>query len=83
MIGGNGKIADTQAFYLIKAYIVLLLLAMYASTDLFRNMMARSEKRNIRVAVTVASPVIVVILLVVCTALISYSGSSGMLLLRL
>lgn len=83
MIGGNGKIADTQAFYLIKAYIVLLLLAMYASTDLFRNMMARSKKRNIRVAVTVASPVIIVILLVVCTALISYSGSSGMLLLRL
>ena len=83
MIGGNGNIADTQAFYLIKSYIVLLLLAMYASTDLFRNMMVRSGKKNIRIAVNIASPVIVVILLVVCTALISYSGSSGMLLMKL
>ena len=83
MIGGNGSIADTQAFYLMKSYIVLILLAMYASTDLFRNMMIRSGKKKLKIAVNIASPITTALLLVVCTALISYSGSSEMLLLRL
>ena len=83
MIGGNGSIADSQAFYLMKSYIVLLLLAMYASTDLFRNMMLRSGKKKLKMAVNIASPIMAAVLLIICTALISYSGSSEMLLLRL
>ena len=83
MIGGNGALADSQAFYLLKSYIVLILLAMYASTDLFRNMMSRAGKTKIKTAVTVVSPIIVLALLIICTALISYSGSSEMLLMKL
>ena len=56
---------------------------MYAATDLFRNMMMRSGKNPVRTAVTAASPVIVLGLLILCTALISYDGSSGMILMRL
>lgn len=83
MIGAYGNLADSQTFYLLKSYIVLILLAMYASTDLFRNLMVKSGKRKIQAAVTIVSPLIVVALLIICTALISYSGSSGILLMKL
>ena len=83
MVGGNGEIADVQAFYLLKSYVVLLLVTMYAATDLFRNMMMRSGKSKVRIAVAAASPLIAVAVLLLCTSLISYSGSSDMLLIRL
>jgi alginate O-acetyltransferase complex protein AlgI len=83
MIGGNGVLADTQFFYLVKSYIVLLLITMYASTNLFRNMMLRSGKGKIRTAIAIASPFIAAAVLIICTALISYSGSSDMLLINL
>ena len=83
MIGGNGVIADAQAFYLFKSYIVLLLVTMYASTDLFRNLMTRSGRNRFKTAVMVVSPVLVLAVLIICTALISYSGSSEMLLMKL
>lgn len=83
MVGGNGEIADVQAFYMLKSYVVLLLVTMYAATDLFRNMMMRSGKSKVRIAVAAASPLIAVAVLLLCTSLISYSGSSDMLLIRL
>ncbi|SEH62611.1 alginate O-acetyltransferase complex protein AlgI [Ruminococcus flavefaciens] len=83
MLGGNGMIADAKFFYLVKSYIVLILITMYASTSLFRNMMIRSGKAKIRSIIAVASPLIAVATLIICTALISYSGSSDMLLIYL
>lgn len=83
MIGGSGSIADGQSFYLLKSYIALLLITMYASTDLFRNMMIRSGKGRLKNVLAVASPVIVTVVLIICTALISYSGSSEMFLMKL
>ncbi len=83
MIGGGGGFADAFSLYLLKSYVVVLLITMYAATDLFRNMMMRSGKNPVRTAVTAASPVIVLGLLILCTALISYDGSSGMILMRL
>ena len=83
MLGGNGVIADAKFFYLLKSYIVLLLITMYASTSLFRNMMVRSGKVKIHNIIAVASPLIAVATLIICTALISYSGSSDMLLIYL
>ncbi|MBP5378200.1 MAG: hypothetical protein J6Y64_01505, partial [Ruminococcus sp.] len=44
MLCGNGVIADGQAFYLLKSYIVMLLASIYAASDLFRNMMTRSGR---------------------------------------
>ena len=83
MAGGGANFADTFSLYLLKSYIVVLLIGMYASTDLFKNMMMRSGKNKVRTAVSVISPVMVLSLLIVCTALISYSGSSEMILVRL
>ena len=83
MIGGGGGFADAFSLYLLKSYVVVLLITMYAATDLFRNMMMRSGKNPVRTAVTAASPLIVLGLLILCTALISYSGSSEMILMKL
>lgn len=83
MAGGNGVLADSDSFYLIKSYIVLLLVTMYASTDLFRNLMTRSGKNRIKAAIMAVSPVLVLAVLVLCTAFISYGGSSHMILMKL
>ena len=83
MIGGGRNFADAFSLYLLKSYIVVLLITMYASTDLFRNMIMRSGRSALKTAVTVITPVTVLGLLIVCTALISYGGTSEMLLIRL
>ncbi len=83
MTGGGGGFADSFSLYLLKSYVVILLVTMYASTDLFRNMMMRSGKNPVRTVVTAASPVIVLALLILCTGLMSYSGSSGMILMNI
>ncbi|MDE5764269.1 MAG: hypothetical protein K2I00_04800 [Ruminococcus sp.] len=81
MVGGNGTIADSLAAYFARYYIVVLLAAVYASTDLFKNMVVRVENSRFRWAVYVFSPAVSLLLLMICTAMMSYSGSSGILLL--
>lgn len=81
MAGGNGIIADSLAAYFARYYIVVLLAAVYASTDLFKNMVVRTENSRFRWAVYVFSPAVSLLILMICTALISYSGSSKLLLL--
>ncbi|MBR4626389.1 MAG: hypothetical protein IKO47_01545 [Ruminococcus sp.] len=84
MIGGaGGGFADAFSLYLLKAYVVVLLITMYAATDLFRNMMVRSGKNTVKTALTAATPLVVLALLTVCTALMSYTGSSEMILIKL
>jgi alginate O-acetyltransferase complex protein AlgI len=83
MTGFNGSFADSQSFYLLKSYIVLLLITMYGATDLFRNMMMRTKRKKVKMIVNIVTPAVVIITLAVCTALMSYSGSSDMILLKL
>ncbi len=83
MIGGNRSLTDGLTLYLLRSYLVVLLVTMYASTDLFRNMLVRPRKQLLRRVFSALTPAVMVLLLAVCTALISSSGSSDMLLLRL
>lgn len=83
MIGGNRIVADTLLLHLLKSYIVIILISIYASTDLFRNMIMRSGKTKLNTAITAVSPIIVLLLFIVCTAFISFSGSSEMILMKL
>lgn len=83
MTGGNGSIADPLSIYLLKSYILILLISMYASTSLFRNLMMRSGHRRGQRIITALSPVIVLSVMILCTVLISYKGSSGMILLKM
>ena len=83
MIGGNRLLTDTLTLYLLKSYLVVLLVTMYASTDLFRNMLLRSRRMLLRKVFSSLTPVVMAALLAICTALISSSGSSEMLLMKL
>ena len=83
MIGWNRSLTDTLTLYLLRSYLVVLLVTMYASTDLFRNMLVRSRRFALKRVFAAATPAIMVLLLATCTALISSEGSSGILLLRL
>lgn len=83
MIGGNRVIADSLTAYLLKSYIIVLLVAVYASTDLFRNTISRINRTRLRFVTFIISPVLTVILFAVCTAMISYTGSSENILIQL
>ena len=83
MCGRSGILVDELSFYLLKSYIVLILAAVYASTSLFRNMIVRAEKTGMRSVIDIITPVFMLVLLMLCTAFISYSGSSDMILIRL
>lgn len=81
MIGGNKIIADSVTWYFLKYYIVVLLICMYFSTNLFRNLLIRSDKTFLKNVISLVSPILTVILFIICTILISYTGSSEMLLM--
>ncbi|MBQ8960828.1 MAG: hypothetical protein IJ071_06370 [Ruminococcus sp.] len=83
MVGGARAIADSLSFYLLRSYIVVLLIALYASSDLFRNMLSRAEKTKLRGMIYALKPAAVLMLLALCTAFIAHSGSSGEMLLTL
>ncbi len=83
MIGGNRMVADTLTAYFVKSYIIIFLVAMYASTDLFRNTVRRINRTRFRFITAVFSPVVTVLVFAVCTALIAYTGSSENVLIRL
>lgn len=83
MIGGNRMIADSLTAYLCKSYIIVLLVAVYSSTDLFRNTINRINGTRFRFITLIISPVLTVILFAVCTAMISYTGSSENILIQL
>lgn len=83
MAGGSGILADSMTTYLIRSYIVVLLIAVYASTDLSKNMITRVKKSRYGFVLTVISPVVVLALLVICTAMMSYSGQSNTMIIRL
>ena len=81
MIGGNNNFADALSLYLIKCYAVILLICMYASTDLFKNIRLRLEKTKLHLAFEAISPIVILFLLMACTALMSFDGSSGTMLI--
>ena len=83
MLGRTHALADGLTVYLLKSYLVVMLMTMYASTDLFRNMMLRSGTARIRNTLGAISPVSMVIVLIICTALIAYTGSSEMQIIKL
>lgn len=83
MFGGNGNLADSLSVYLFKYYIVIILIAMYASTDLFKNTLARIKETRFGIVISVITPVAVLAMLLISTALMAYSGQSDSMIIRL
>lgn len=83
MVGGNNNLADQSGLYLLKSYAVILIVSMLASADLFRRFTSRSPRKPMRYVTNILSPVISILFLIICTALISYSGTAEMILIHL
>lgn len=80
IVGGNNSIIDPASIYLLKVFIVVLLICLYGATDIFRNIVERSGKKWIKVLSNIVTPITTLILLILCTAEISYTGASEMTL---
>lgn len=83
MVGGNNNIADTTSFYLFKSYIPILIIAFYFATNLLYKTVLSSRKKIVHNIIEFISPFITLILLVICTAIISYAGKSEVILINL
>lgn len=83
MIGGNGVLADSQSLYLLKSYVLILIVSIYTAASFFRNIIVRSRMKKVQNIITALSPVIVISVMILCTVLISYRGSSEILLLKM
>ncbi|MBP3242406.1 MAG: hypothetical protein J6L99_00970 [Ruminococcus sp.] len=83
MIGGNRIFADSHTIYLVREFAVMIIAAAYASTDLFRKMMLRPSGGRFTGAVKALTPAIVMALLVICTAMIAYTGVSEHMIMRI
>jgi alginate O-acetyltransferase complex protein AlgI len=80
LIGGNNNIVDSTSLYLFKAYVVILLVCAYASTDMFRNLVEKSKRRWISATVNFLTPAVMIGMLLLCTTAMSYGGVSEMML---
>ncbi len=80
MIGGNNNIADSLSLYLLKNYSVLILAGLLFASGIRKKI---SHYKSVITAENLLSPVVTLLLLIVCTAVISYSGSAGNILIKL
>ena len=77
MLGVNG-IADSTGIYLLRYYIVILLVAAYASCKLYKNVLERLRKSHrITVILDIATTIVSVALLIVCTTFMLHNNSNG------
>lgn len=83
MTGGNGNIANSLTFYVIKSYIIIILISIYCSTGLFRNLLIRLRKNKFGKFFSVLRPIVSLVLLILCTSFMSVNGESSMFSLRL
>lgn len=74
---GNNNIADTLSFYLFKSYIVILLIAIYVSTDLFKNLVEKiNDKKYFSTVSNIVMPAIDFTMLIISISIIVSNKSS-------
>lgn len=83
MVGGSGILADSMTAYLLRSYAVVLIATVYASTDLFRNTIIRAKNSRLSWTLSFLTPIAMLMLLCICTSLMSYSGKSDILIINL
>ncbi len=63
----GGALSDPMAIYLLKSYAVIFIVCIFASTPIFGHLVQKVQKRW-PVVVAVATPIVVLVLMIVCTA---------------
>ncbi len=80
---GAGGFADSQSWYFIRSYAVILAVCAFSASDLGRRILSAASKNKYTKPVFAAVPVAAVIALSLCTAFLADKGFSEMLLIRL
>ena len=80
LIGGNNNIADSLSLYLLRNYIILIMAGFIFASGVRKLFL---QHKAVKTAENLISPFVILFLLVVCTAVISYSGSAGSILIEL
>ena len=69
MFGLSGiSFANKETLYYIKDYLLVLIIACIAATPLFKTVISKLRNTKFNVVINVLEPVILIVLLVVCTA---------------
>ena len=80
---GTGGFADSQSWYFIRSYAVVLIICAFAATNLGRRLLGLMARNKYTKAVFAVVPAVAAALLIICTAFLSDGGVSEMLVLRL
>ncbi|MBQ9956895.1 MAG: MBOAT family protein [Ruminococcus sp.] len=76
LLGGNNILTDSLSSYLLSSYTVIIFVGIIISTGAVPRLINKSRKKAVRVVYELFTPVFVTALLLICTALITYSGVS-------
>lgn len=79
LLGGNHGFADSLSFYLLKSYIVILLIAIYTSTDLFKNLTEKiKDSEYLSIPFGIVMPFVDIILLIISISIIVSDGNHSL-----
>lgn len=82
LFGGCHGFVDSLSFYLLKSYIVILLIAVYTSTDLFKNLSEKiKDNEYLSVPFGIVMPFVDVFLLIISLSAIVSDGSHSLSLM--
>ena len=80
---GTGGFADSQSWFFIRSYAVVLILCIFFASSLGHKLLLAASRNKYTNKVFVLTPFIAAAMLVICTAFLTDSGTSEMLLIKL
>jgi len=79
LFGANHGFADSLSFYFLKSYIVILLIAIYTSTDLFKNLTEKlKDNQYLSLPLGIIMPCVDIVLLIISISSITSGGSHSL-----
>lgn len=76
LLGGNNILTDSLSSYLLSSYTVIILVGAVLAAGIIPRLINKSRKKAVKIVYELFTPVFVTALLLICTALITYSGVS-------
>lgn len=83
MLGGNSNLADQTGLYLLRSYGLLIAAGLIIASGAATKLTLKSHKKVLKRAALLVLPLVNILLLLISTAFISYSGTADIILLQL
>lgn len=80
---GRYGFADSLTFYFIRAYILLLAIAVFFATPAAKKLIRKAERQKTGIVISFIKPVLALAFLIICTAYISANQNADTVLFRL